>query len=93
LLARQPAKKEAPMLMRSSPTEFDQPCGHGSAQGGLAAMPMDAYRDGDQLIVNFDLPGVDPSELVLTVERKVLTVGDSGHKQTIASAGPPWTTP
>lgn len=23
-------------------------------------MPMDAYRDGDQLVVHFDLPGIDP---------------------------------
>jgi HSP20 family protein len=37
-------------------------------------MPMDAYRDGDMFVVMFDLPGVDPSSIDLTVERNVLTV-------------------
>ena len=39
-----------------------------------AAMPIDAYRDGDQFIVELDLPGVDASTIDLTVERNVLTV-------------------
>jgi len=37
-------------------------------------MPMDAYRDGNQLIVHFDLPGIDPDSLELHVENNVLTV-------------------
>jgi HSP20 family protein len=37
-------------------------------------MPMDAYRDGDQFVVHFDLPGVDPGSVDLTVEKDVLTV-------------------
>ena len=39
-----------------------------------AAMPMDAYRQGDQFVVHFDLPGVDAENIDLTVERNVLTV-------------------
>ena len=39
-----------------------------------AVMPMDAYRRGDQFIVHFDLPGVDPKSIDLTVEKNVLTV-------------------
>ena len=39
-----------------------------------AVMPMDAWRDGDRLIVEFDLPGVDEDSLDLDVERNVLTV-------------------
>jgi HSP20 family protein len=35
---------------------------------------MDAYRDGEQFVVHFDLPGVDPSAVDLDVERNVLTV-------------------
>jgi HSP20 family protein len=35
---------------------------------------MDAYRRGDEFIVHFDLPGVDPSTIDLTVEKNVLTV-------------------
>ena len=36
--------------------------------------PMDAYRRGDQFIVEFDLPGVEPASIDLTVEQNVLTV-------------------
>ena len=39
-----------------------------------AAMPIDAYRKGDEFVVLFDLPGVDASSIDLTVERNVLTV-------------------
>jgi len=39
-----------------------------------AAMPMNAYRKGDTFLLNFDLPGVQPESIDLTVERNVLTV-------------------
>jgi HSP20 family protein len=39
-----------------------------------AVMPMDAWRDGDRFIVEFDLPGVQEDSLGLDVERNVLTV-------------------
>ena len=39
-----------------------------------AVMPMDAWRDGEQFIVEFDLPGVSADSLDLDVERNVLTV-------------------
>lgn len=39
-----------------------------------AVMPMDAWRDGDQFVVEFDLPGVNADSLDLDVERNVLTV-------------------
>jgi HSP20 family protein len=42
--------------------------------GRLASMPMDAYREGDNFIVEFDLPGVDPGSIDLTVEKNALTV-------------------
>lgn len=37
-------------------------------------LPMDAVRRGDDVVVAFDLPGVDPASIDLTVERNVLTV-------------------
>lgn len=37
-------------------------------------MPMDAYRSGDEYVVQFDLPGVSPESIDLDVERNVLTV-------------------
>ena len=64
------------MLMRTDPfRDFDR-----LAQQVLgtaarpAVMPMDAWREGDQFIVEFDLPGVDEDSLDLDVERNVLTV-------------------
>lgn len=39
-----------------------------------AAMPMDAWREGEEFVVELDLPGVDPDSLALDVERNVLTV-------------------
>jgi HSP20 family protein len=38
------------------------------------AMPMDAYRAGEEFLVHLDLPGVDPEAIDLDVERNVLTV-------------------
>jgi HSP20 family protein len=37
-------------------------------------MPMDAYQEGDHYVVHFDLPGVDPSNIDLTVEKNVVMV-------------------
>src|SRR6478735_2668245 len=39
-----------------------------------SAMLMDAWRDGEQFVVEFDLPGVSPDAVDLDVERNVLTV-------------------
>ena len=39
-----------------------------------AAMPIDAYRDGEMFVVELDLPGVDASSIDLAVEKNVLTV-------------------
>jgi len=40
----------------------------------LTGLAMDAYRRNDELVLEFDLPGVDPATIDLTVERNVLTV-------------------
>lgn len=64
------------MLMRTDPfRDFDR-----LAQQVLgtparpAAMPIDAFRRGDEFVVEFDLPGVDSDSIDLTVEKNVLTV-------------------
>ena len=67
------------MLMRTDPfREFDrltqQVFGAQGTWSRPTAMPMDAYRDGDQYVVHFDLPGIDPEAIDLDVERNVLTV-------------------
>ncbi|HYZ09324.1 MAG TPA: Hsp20/alpha crystallin family protein [Pseudonocardiaceae bacterium] len=67
------------MLMRTDPfRELDrltqQVFGHNGTWSKPAVMPMDAYREGDQFVVHFDLPGVIPDSIDLDVERNVLTV-------------------
>jgi HSP20 family protein len=67
------------MLMRTDPfRELDrltqQLLGANGTTARPAVMPMDAYREGDQFVVHFDIPGVDPSSIDLDVERNVLTV-------------------
>lgn len=39
-----------------------------------AVMPMDAWREGDEFVIEFDLPGVVPESIDLDVERNVMTV-------------------
>ena len=39
-----------------------------------AAMPMDAYQQGDNFYIQLDLPGVSAESIDLTVEQNVLTV-------------------
>lgn len=42
--------------------------------GTAAGMPMDATRTEDGLVLRFDLPGIDPASIEVTVDRGVLTV-------------------
>jgi HSP20 family protein len=65
------------MLMRFDPfRELDRLTEQvtGAAARTGRSFPMDAYRRGDQFIVEFDLPGVDPGSVELTVDRNVLTI-------------------
>ena len=68
------------MLMRTDPfRELDRLTQQvfGNSPGTWSrptAMPMDAYRVGDEFVVAFDLPGVSPDAIELDVERNVLTV-------------------
>ena len=67
------------MLMRTDPfRELDrlsqQVFGQLGTTARPAVMPMDAWRAGDEFVVEFDLPGVDPASVDLDVERNVLTV-------------------
>lgn len=38
------------------------------------AMPMDVFRAGEQYVVEFDLPGIDPESLHVRAENNTLTV-------------------
>ena len=39
-----------------------------------SGMPLDAWREGDEFVVELDLPGIDPGKLDIDVERNVLTI-------------------
>ncbi len=67
------------MLMRTDPfRELDrltqQVLGTSGTLARPSAMPMDAWRDKDTFVVEFDLPGVNPDSVDLDVERNVITV-------------------
>lgn len=64
------------MLMRSDPfRDLDR-----LAQQMLgtaarpAAVPIDAWREGEEFVIELDLPGVDPASVDIDVERNVLTI-------------------
>ena len=69
------------MLMRSEPfTEFNRLAQQlfGVPEAGTwsrpTLMPVDSYRNGDEFVIVFDLPGVDKDAIDIDVERNVLTV-------------------
>jgi HSP20 family protein len=67
------------MLMRSDPfRELDrltqQVFGTNGTLARPSVMPMDAWRDGETFVVEFDLPGINPDSIDLDVERNVVTV-------------------
>ncbi|MEU8951780.1 Hsp20/alpha crystallin family protein [Streptomyces sp. NPDC048489] len=67
------------MLMRTDPfREMDRIVQQLSGTSGTwskpSVMPMDAYRDGDEYVIAFDLPGADTEALDIDVERNMLTV-------------------
>lgn len=64
------------MLMRTDPfrdlDRFTQQVLGTAARPAL--MPMDAWRDGNEFIVEFDLPGISGESLDLDIEHNVVTV-------------------
>lgn len=85
------------MLVRTDPfREFDrlaqQLLGAGTTSRP-AVMAMDAWREGDNFVIEFDLPGVRTETLDIDVERNVLTVraerpGANGDWELLASERP-----
>lgn len=85
------------MLMRTDPfRDFDrlaqQLLGNGTTSRP-AVMPMDAHREGDVFVLQFDLPGVRPETIDIDVERNVLTIraerpASNGDWEALASERP-----
>ena len=86
------------MLVRTDPfRELDRLSQQMFGNPGTAArptmMPMDAWRAGEEFVVQFDLPGMDPGSVTLDVERNVLTVNAerpplSGEHEMVAAERP-----
>jgi HSP20 family protein len=58
-----------------------------------AVMPMDAWREGDRFVVEFDLPGIQVDSIDLDVERDTVTVraerpGLDDQREMVASERP-----
>ncbi|MFC9820480.1 Hsp20/alpha crystallin family protein [Streptomyces erythrochromogenes] len=67
------------MLMRTDPfREMDRIVQQLSGTAGTwskpSVMPMDAYREGEEYVIAFDLPGVSTEAIDIDVERNMLTV-------------------
>ncbi|MFI2778655.1 Hsp20/alpha crystallin family protein [Streptomyces sp. ALB3] len=67
------------MLMRTDPfRELDrlaqQLTGVSGTWSRPSAMPMDAYREGEEYVIALDLPGVTKDAIDIDVERNMLTV-------------------
>ncbi|GAA3021109.1 Hsp20/alpha crystallin family protein [Streptomyces fulvorobeus] len=67
------------MLMRTDPfRELDRLAQQLTRASGTwstpSAMPMDAYREGEEYVIALDLPGVAKDAIDIDVERNMLTV-------------------
>ena len=72
------------MLMRFDPfRDLDRLTQNlwGTESRRLNGVPMDAYRKGSHFLVHFDVPGIDPNSIELTVEKNVLTVSAERTRQ------------
>jgi HSP20 family protein len=74
-------------LMRFDPfRELDRLADQAMAGARTArALPMEAFRRGDQFIVALDVPGVDPGDIDVTVERNVVEI--SARRQPLRQEG------
>ena len=63
------------MLLRFDPfADFDRITREMNPAARRSTMPVDAYRLGDRFYLHFDLPGVDPDSIDITVEKNNLIV-------------------
>lgn len=63
------------MLLRYDPfRELDRITEQAWGRASTPAVPMDAYRADGEVRVMFDLPGIEPDSIDLTVEKNTVTV-------------------
>ncbi|MBA9003392.1 MULTISPECIES: Hsp20/alpha crystallin family protein [Thermomonospora] len=54
--------------------QFDRLSRQFAGQAGGSVMPMDGIRRKDEVVLRFDVPGIDPDSIEVTVDRGVLSV-------------------
>ncbi len=69
------------MLMRTDPFRNFDRFFENPGFVGTGTAPMDAYRQGDVVTVEFDLPGVDPESVDVQVERGELRLSAERTRQ------------
>lgn len=63
------------MLLRNDPfRDFDRLTARVFDTNPSSGARLDAYRDGDVFVIDIDLPGVEPADIDVTIDRNVLTV-------------------
>ncbi len=63
------------MLLRFDPfRDFDRAFDTPARSAPTPSVPFDAVRKDGKVVIHFDLPGVDPADVDLTVERNVLAL-------------------
>jgi HSP20 family protein len=55
---------------------------------GVPALPMDTARTDGELVLRFDVPGIDPEKIDVTVDRGVLTVSATREEATTEGESP-----
>lgn len=68
-------------LLRFDPfRDFDRFAGEAwNNKARTPVLPMDAFRRAHELELQFDLPGVDPATIDVTVEKNILSVSAERH--------------
>ncbi len=70
------------MLMRTDPARDWSPFSSLFEPARALTAPMDAYRVGDVITVEFDLPGIDPDSIDVQIERGELRFQATRKEQT-----------
>lgn len=70
--------------------EMDRLLGDITRTPASVGMPMDLYRDGDQFVVQIDLPGVDPETIDIDMDGATVTI--RAERRTHAGEEAQWLT-
>lgn len=67
---------------------FGPAFGAGFGSAFSAALPMDSVRRDGELVLRFDVPGIDPEKIDVTVDRGVLTVSATRDEERTEGESP-----